>query len=650
MKSKLKRACSVLAAVAAAVSIVPLLAPQPASAAGVLTGAAEVRNPGGSGAMTSGTNTSPFTLRLPALAACTGDTATDFYFVQSYMVPASVDPSTLQFDAQGPAPQDVGANFSQPLWDTNGSPYVNKPTLENPGSPRPKPGEIINIPDFSFGVYPPDVMIDGAYNIGIACTNGPTGPNQMKEFWNTTITVSGGGTTWTAGTVQEELSITVAPGVDSLSAAFTHSSTPASTYSGTATPQVGDTDCTTYGAVTAAAGPVSASPLAFPGLVPTCTYDVVVTATNGVGSPQESAPVAGTPTGVRPAPTGLTFAKGASGSGEATIGWTAPGGTAPTGYSLVVSGGPNGGPYNPAAGSTSQVVTGLTSGVTYTFTLTPQHAAPFTGTAAQVTGVVDSAENVVQDIEVNRPVGALVLTQRCGVYGALDAEAASPGFPALGNEPAVGTVGSAPFAGWNGAAVPNGTGTGAQDGQFNEYPYPVDEDGADNVLGTDDDGTATATYPTHCGVDLRSGKLVTSGPEAGQFFAAHGRINQLTVVDTRDTDPGWKLNGTMSPFTKVGGSGSFSGDHLGWTPKLTDDSEPFDSDLDGIADYDQTVTPGDPVPARTIGGMAAGKRLGAIASGADGLGIAVLDARIKVLIPVNATNGRYIGTLTFSFV
>src|SRR5687768_17333907 len=44
-----------------------------------------------------GGSATPFTLQLPVGAACTGDSASSDYRVQSYMVPSAVDPNTLTF-------------------------------------------------------------------------------------------------------------------------------------------------------------------------------------------------------------------------------------------------------------------------------------------------------------------------------------------------------------------------------------------------------------------------------------------------------------------------------------------------------------------------------------------------------------------------
>ena len=85
------------------------------------------------------------------------------------------------------------------------------------------------------------------------------------------------------------------------------------------------------------------------------------------------------------------------------------------------------------------------------------------------------AQVIEQQITVVRPAGALVLTQRCGVFGALPAEAASAAFPVALTAAAASldTVGTAPT--FNGSADP----------LFADYPYPL-----------------PANYPTRCGVDM----------------------------------------------------------------------------------------------------------------------------------------------------
>jgi len=635
MKRTSKRVWSGLLAIATAAAIVPLLGAPVASAAGVpQPGGASVRAAGGAVALSSGNSDTTFTLRLPAGASCGGDSANDGYRVQSYMVPASVDPATLTFNAAGPIPNTLGAGFRQPLYDTAGSPFVDAQTA-NATTP-PGPGPIINIPDFNYGsAFVPGNIPPGAYNLGIACTLGPAGATQMKEFWNVTKTfttnVATGGTaqvSWGVGAVPGAPTLTgVTPSDTILTAAFTAiASTPATTgFAVTATP--------TVGAPVTATG--AGSPITVTGLTNGTPYSLTVRATNPVGDSVESNALSGTPNPARPAVTGLTATPG---TGSLNVDWSYAGPTV-SGYSVTIV--PNEGSTVVDVPGTSAQITGLTAGTLYTVTVTPTYASSPPGTPASVGPVTPNSDQTLQQhIEVTRPVGALVLTQVCGAFGALDAEAASPGFPA--GFTAAGAIAPAPGAGapflnWDDALATGLEGTNPDSANLPGYPYPADAD-----------GLSTAAYPTHCGIDLDKGKFVTSGPGAGQFFAASGRLNEVTVVDTRDTDEGWTVNGTMGTFSKPGSS--FSGNHLGWTPKLTSDTPAFDDDLDpGTADYSQAAAAGASVAPRSTGaaGMVAGQALGT-APVNSGLGIAVFNARLKLLIPVTAVNGLYEGTLTFT--
>ena len=305
--------------------------------------------------------------------------------------------------------------------------------------------------------------------------------------------------------------------------------------------------------------------------------------------------------------------------------WTAPTGVAPTGYTVavtsLVAGAPvalSGSPFTVAAGATSFPVTAACTLGLLSITVTPTHVTPFTGTPASISATSNCDGTVIQDITVVRPAGALVLTQRCGVNGPLPIEPASPGFAAL---PAViasaSQIGTAPTLTAGGAVG---------DPQFGSYPNP-----------------SPVAAETHCGVNLQTAQLVTSGALAGQYYAANGIINQVTVSDTRDTDTGWTVNGTMSAFTVNGGGASFSGNYLGWSPVVTSTSGALSNG------YDQTATPGASVLPDTAAGLATPKTLSRALPG-FGLGIASFDARLKLLIPLSARAGTYTGTLTFTIV
>jgi len=153
-----------------------------ASAAATNAGNAQVIDPTTNQPLASGGSSTDFTLKLPSGAACTGDSATGQYKVQSYMVPSSVDPGTLQYGSAGPQPTATGSNFKEPLYDTTGTAYVNQQTANATNSGGP--GPIINIPTFNFEVFtnPPQIPA-GTYNVGISCTLGPASTTQVDKFW-----------------------------------------------------------------------------------------------------------------------------------------------------------------------------------------------------------------------------------------------------------------------------------------------------------------------------------------------------------------------------------------------------------------------------------------------------------------------------------
>jgi hypothetical protein len=468
-------------------------------------------NPGMVVSPMTGTRSSPLTILLTSPDdTCPGDSATDGYRWQTYLVDSSIDPATLTYDAAGPivpAGAPPGA-VAEALVSSVGTTLADLDT-------DPVTGAIPSIPFVDLSVA--SGIVASSYHIGVACSLG----GETERFWNQTITVDN---------------------------------------------------------------------------VTATTFDW---AQGTVGPP-------------RPPVTDLA---GQPGVESVLLTWTAPAGTAPVGYTVDSTPALPGGPFTASAAATSLLIPGLVDGVVYTFIVTPLHPPPATGSTAVIAAVTGASPQVgTGGIQVLRPAGGLVLTQRCGVYGALPEEPPSVGFGAVPAEPAsTDQVGTAPS-----------TDGGISDPVFPEYPYP-----------------SQPTYPTHCGVDLGIGRLVTAGPLAGAYFEATGRINQITVVDTRDADRGFSVNGVVSDF--VDGSDTFPGSLLGWSPVMTDDS---DVNLDG---YDQLVVAGAVVPPGAGGGLSLPRSLAAASNG-RGLGVAVLDARLKLLIPVTADAGTYTATLTFTTI
>jgi len=563
-----------------------------------------------SGGGTSGTGSTAFNITLPALASCSGVGGANYRW-ETFIASSSIDVSSLIF-LDGP--NQPASTFTSSLTDTSGNLVKQK----FPGFG----GLISGIPQLNFSSLIGSGITAGTFKVGVFCadlnTGGTVGRLDAGHYWETLITVSNPTTmAFSLGAAP------VAPVLGALTGAL--SSFTGSFTATAATPAVGANGYTITAVPTAGTG--------FPGgtvtqsfsatgaftfstpLSNATTYSVSMTATNTAGT----SPVSNTLSVVvnPPARPAVTNLGAVPGIGSVVLNWTTPTGVAPTGYSVAVSPTVAGAPFTLGAVNTLTVTALCTLGV-LNFTVTPLHTAPFTGLAASISATSNCDGTVIQDITVVRPAGALVLTQRCGVNGPLPIEPASPGFAAL---PAViaslSQIGTAPTLTAGGAVG---------DPQFGSYPNP-----------------SPVAAETHCGVNLQTAQLVTSGALSGQYYAANGIINQVTVSDTRDTDTGWTVNGTMSAFTVNGGGASFSGNYLGWSPVVTSTSGALSNG------YDQTATPGASVLPDTAAGLATPKTLSRALPG-FGLGIASFDARLKLLIPLSARAGTYTGTLTFTIV
>ncbi len=126
----LRTGITVALATVAAVATLALVAAAPASAATV-NGVATITDPSNA-FLASGGSATPFTVALPANAACSGDTASDGYHVYSYLVPEGTDVTTLDFVGDGPPSQSFG--------------FVNDiGTYFGPVNTAPTTGQVIDI-------------------------------------------------------------------------------------------------------------------------------------------------------------------------------------------------------------------------------------------------------------------------------------------------------------------------------------------------------------------------------------------------------------------------------------------------------------------------------------------------------------------------
>jgi hypothetical protein len=168
-----------------------------------------------------------------------------------------VDPSTLTFDANGPAPAGVGTSLRQPLFSTaEQAPFVNKSTAAQSGL-------LIGFPasGFSFGVFADQgstVMPAGNYNMGYACTPGPGAA--PDRFWNVEIQVTTsaadapGGFTWTPGGGATTTTTTTVAGATTTVAGAT------TTVAGATTTVAGATTTVAGASATGSVSPASPAP------------------------------------------------------------------------------------------------------------------------------------------------------------------------------------------------------------------------------------------------------------------------------------------------------------------------------------------------------------------------------------------------------
>jgi len=155
------------------------------------------------------------------------------------------------------------------------------------------------------------------------------------------------------------------------------------------------------GATTSASG----TSVLVTGLTDGTAYTFTITATNGIGTSSASDPSSPvTPTAPATAPDAPTGVGAVAGDGQATVSWTAPApnGSPITGYTVTTSPGDT---TTPASG-TSVLVTGLTDGTAYTFTVTATNGIG-TSSASDPSSPVTPSAQVATAPDAPTGVGAV---------------------------------------------------------------------------------------------------------------------------------------------------------------------------------------------------------------------------------------------------
>lgn len=356
---------------------------------------------------------------------------------------------------------------------------------------------------------PFNVTIDDAGNVYIA----DTGNQRVRKF---SQAVPGAPTIGTATSGNVQASVAFTPGIAGGS--------PITGYTVTASP----------GGVTATG---ASSPIVIAGLTNGTAYTFTVTATNAIGMGVASA-ASNSVTPAVPAPPGApTIGTATPGNTQASVSFTPPGsaGTSPiTGYTVTSSPGS----FTASGAGSPLVVTGLTNGTAYTFTVTATNAVG--------TGVASAASNSVVPAPVTPPGAPTNITATAG-----NAQA-SVSFSAPGND------GGSAITGYTVTSSPgNFTATGASSpivvtGLTNGTTYTFTVTAA-NVSGSSAASTAsnTVTPGTTPGAPTIA-SVMGGNTQVSVAFAPPASNGGLTILDYTATCGTQSATNATSPIIVTG--------------------------------------------------------------------------------------------------
>ena len=137
--------------------------------------------------------------------------------------------------------------------------------------------------------------------------------------------------------------------------------------------------------------------------------------------------------------------------------------------------------------------------------------------------------------------------------------------------------------------------------------------------------------------------------DATYLVSTGGKINTVTVTDTRAGNPGWVVSGQVSDFTNAGSPTTpINGFNLGWVPTLGTFSLGQTVQLGGTIDPATAPVTAD-LPATDGHGLKVSRQLAKTDAG-HGTGTALLGADLTLNVPTSVLAGTYSATLTLTAI
>jgi uncharacterized protein (TIGR02145 family) len=274
----------------------------------------------------------------------------------------------------------------------------------------------------------------------------------------------------------------------------------------------------------------TSSPITVTGLTNGTSYTFSVVATNAEGNSSPGISSAVTPATVPNAPTGVMPV---AGNAQATVSFTTPssdGGSAITGYTVTANSGSS--TVTAMGTTTSIIVTGLTNGTPYTFTVVATNAVGNSVPSAASTAVTPTAPTVP-----GAPTGVMAAAGNAQATVSFTVPSSDGGSAITGY-----TVTSSPVGG-------TGTGTGTMitvTGLTNGTSYTFSVV-ATNAVGSSSPGVSSAVTPA----------TVPDAPTIGS--AVRGNAQAIVSFTTPSSTGGSAITGYTVTSSPAGGTGTGTG-------------------------------------------------------------------------------------------